>query len=416
MDSVSEIAALSPEQRSAAQKHKLRFCFLERFAPKALREARCEWLDAEREREEFSKTIPTVMVMQESESPKQAFILKRGAYDAPGEKVQPDVPAVLGPVAKHFPPNRLGLAQWLVDPANPLSSRVTVNRIWQMLFGIGLIKTVEDFGSQGEWPIHPELLDWLASHFIQSEWDIKDLLKTIVMSATYRQSSRVTPELLEKDPDNRLLARGPRFRLPAEMIRDQALAASGLLVEELGGPSVKPYQPPGLWEELSFMDTYEADSGEKLYRRSLYTYWKRTVAPPSMITFDAPTRETCTVRQSRTNTPLQALNLMNDVAYLEASRKLAERMLKEGGAQEDQRISYGFRLLNSRMPRPEEARVLSGVLHRFQERYHSDPEAASKLLGYGESARDQSLSSSEVASYAAVANLILNLDETVTKQ
>jgi len=280
----------------------------------------------------------------------------------------------------------------------------------------GIAGTPSDLGLMGERPTHPELLDWLASHFIQSKWDIKDLLKTIVMSATYRQSSRVTPELLEKDPDNRLLARGPRFRLPAEMIRDQALAASGLLVEELGGPSVKPYQPPGLWEELSFMDTYEPDSGEKLYRRSLYTYWKRTVAPPSMITFDAPTRETCTVRQSRTNTPLQALNLMNDVAYLEASRKLAERMLKEGGAQEDQRISYGFRLLNSRMPRPEEARVLSGVLHRFQERYHSDPEAASKLLGYGESARDQSLSSSEVASYAAVANLILNLDETVTKQ
>ena len=229
-----------------------------------------------------------------------------------------------------------------MDPSNPLTSRVTVNRFWQALFGVGLVKTVEDFGSQGDRPLHPELLDWLATRFVDSGWDVKGLLKTIVMSATYRQSSKVTPALMEKDPENRFLARGPRLRLPAEVIRDQALAASGLLVEEIGGPSVKPYQPPGLWEELSFGDGYRADSGEKLYRRSLYTYWKRTIAPPAMTSFDASSRESCTVRQTRTNTPLQALNLMNDVTYLEASRKLAERMLKEGGSGEADRIAYAF--------------------------------------------------------------------------
>jgi hypothetical protein len=245
---------------------------------------------------------------------------------------------------------------------------------------------------------------------------VEALLKTIVMSATYRQSSRVTPALVEKDPENRLLARGPRLRLPAEVIRDQALAASGLLVEEVGGPSVKPYQPPGLWEELSFGEGYRADSGEKLYRRSLYTYWKRTIAPPAMASFDASSRESCTVRQTRTNTPLQALNLMNDVTYLEASRKLAERMLKEGGSAEDDRIAYAFRLVVSRHPKAEEAKVLRDSLHGFIGRYQNDSKAALKYLNYGDSARDESLSPNELASYAAVASLILNLDETITKE
>ena len=283
LETISEIAALPPERRSAAQSNKLAFCFIDQFAPKAIKEARCEWLDAERERDDYFATIPTVMVMQDSPTPRETFLLKRGAYDAPGERVSPGVPAVLPALPKQFPNNRLGLARWLVDPSNPLTSRVTVNRFWQMLFGVGLVKTVEDFGSQGDRPLHPELLDWLATRFVDSGWDVKGLLKTIVMSATYRQSSKVSPALMEKDPENRLLARGPRLRLPAEVIRDQALAASGLLVEEVGGPSVKPYQPPGLWEELSFGDGYRADSGEKLYRRSLYTYWKRTIAPPAMI-------------------------------------------------------------------------------------------------------------------------------------
>jgi len=407
---------LPPEHRSAAQSDKLAFCFIDRFAPKAIKEARCEWLDAEQEHDDYFATIPTVMVMQESATPRETFLLKRGAYDAPGERVSPGVPAVLPALPKHFPKNRLGLARWLVDPSNPLTSRVAVNRFWQTLFGVGLVKTVEDFGSQGDWPVHPELLDWLATRFVDSGWDVKGLLKTIVMSATYRQSSKATPGVLEKDPENRFLARGPRLRLPAEVIRDQALAASGLLVEEIGGPSVKPYQPPGLWEELSFGDSYRADSGEKLYRRSLYTYWKRTVAPPAMISFDASSRESCIVRQTRTNTPLQALNLMNDVTYLEASRKLAERMLKEGGAAEDDRIAYAFRLVVSRRPQAEEAKVLRDSLHGFMGRYQNDSKAALKYLNYGASPRDESLSPNELASYAAVASLILNLDETITKE
>jgi hypothetical protein len=416
VQTVSEIAALPLQSRSAAQNHKLAFCFMDRFAPNRFKEARCEWLDAERERDAFLETIPTVMVMQESEKPRETFVLKRGAYDAPGEKVWPGVPSVLPALSKGLPNNRLGLARWLVDSSNPLTSRVTVNRFWQMLFGTGLVKTTEDFGSQGEWPIHPELLDWLAIRFVGSGWDVKGLVKTIVMSSTYRQSSRVRPELLEKDPENRLFSRGPRLRLPAEVIRDQALAVSGLLVEQIGGPSVKPYQPPGLWEELSFGDSYRPDTGEKLYRRSLYTYWKRTVAPPAMIAFDATNRETCTVRQTRTNTPMQALNLMNDVTYLETSRKLAERMLMEGGSQEEGRVKFAFRLATARPPKAQETKILLDSLHRFQDRYKEDSKAALKLLSYGESLRDESLNPSELASYMGVASLILNLDETITKE
>jgi hypothetical protein len=259
------------------------------------------------------------MVMAENAKRRDSFILKRGAYDQYGDKVQPGVPAALPAMKPEWPRNRLGLAYWLTDRSNPLTARVAVNRFWQMLFGTGLVKTVEDFGSQGEWPVYVDVLDWLAVEFMDKSWDVKGILKTIVMSGTYRQSSAVTPELLQKDPENRLLARGARVRLPAEMVRDQALAVSGLLVETTGGPSVKPYQPPGLWQELSGGRGYIAGHGESLYRRSLYTYWKRTVAPPSMINFDSPTRESCIVRESRTNTPLQALNLMNDVTYLEAA-------------------------------------------------------------------------------------------------
>src|SRR5579862_7329722 len=244
------------------------------------------------------------MVMEEREKPKDTFLLIRGAYDRPGEKVTPGVPAALPPLPAGAGNNRLGLARWLVDPSNPLTARVAVNRFWQMYFGTGIVKTVEDFGSQGEWPMHPELLDWLATEFMRTGWDIKAAQKTIVMSATYRQSSKVTPELLQKDPDNRLLARGARLRLGPDMIRDQALYLAGLLVEKIGGPSVKPYQPPGLWQELAGGKGYQPDKGEGLYRRSLYTYWKRTVAPPSMMNFDASSREVCVVRESRTNTPL----------------------------------------------------------------------------------------------------------------
>jgi hypothetical protein len=410
--SISELAAIPASNRSQAQADKLRLCFLDKFPHREL----AELTQAQVERKRFYESIPTVMVMQESPDPRPAFILKRGAYDAPGEKVDAGVPGFLPALPKGAPNNRLGLAGWLVSPENPLTARVIVNRFWEMYFGTGLVKTVEDFGSQGEAPANVELLDWLATEFVQSGWNVKALQKTIVMSATYRQSSRITPELLQRDPENRLLARGPRFRLPSEMIRDQALAVSGLLVEKIGGPSVKPYQPPGLWQELAGGKGYKADHGEGLYRRSLYTYWKRTVAPPSMVTFDSPTRESCTVREVRTNTPLQALDLMDDVAYVEAARKLAERMMLEGGQVAASRIDFGYRLLLARSPKAREAEVMASTLDRFVRRYKADRESALAFISEGESARNAGLGVPELAAYAQLASLLLNLDETVTKE
>jgi hypothetical protein len=285
-----------------------------------------------------------------------------------------------------------------------------------MLFGTGLVKTVEDFGSQGEWPVHAELLDWLAVEFVESGWNVKHLLKTIVTSATYRQSSKVMPELVQRDPENRLLARGPRTRLAPEMVRDQALAASGLLVEKTGGPSVRPYQPPGLWQELQGGKGYEPDKGEGLYRRSLYTYWKRTVAPPSMVNFDSPSRENCVIRETRTNTPLQALNLMNDVTYVEAARKLAERMLIEGGSTVEARVRHGFRLTLAREPQQQETQVLAEALERFRAFYAANGGEAASLVSQGDSTRAKKLDVKELAAYSSVASLLLNLDETVTKE
>jgi hypothetical protein len=275
---------------------------------------------------------------------------------------------------------------------------------------------VDDFGSQGEWPVHPELLDWLATEFVRSGWDIKALQKTIVTSATYRQSSKVTPELLRKDPENRLLTRGPRFRLSAEAIRDQALAVSGLLVEKLGGPSVRPYQPPGLVKELTGTDDYVQDHGPSLYRRSLYTFWKRTVAPPQMLTFDAAGRETCIVRETRTNTPLQALTLMNDVTYVEAARVLAQRVMRECGTTPADRITWMFRLATARRPQPVELKILLDGFHEHRIKYDSDLQAARKLVHVGEYPEETRLDIRELAAYTAVAGLILNLDETITKE
>jgi hypothetical protein len=275
-----------------------------------------------------------------------------------------------------------------------------------MYFGAGLVRTVEDFGAQGERPAHPELLDWLATELLRTGWDVKRLQKTIVTSAAYRQSSRVPPELLERDPENRLLARGPRFRLPAEMIRDQALAAAGLLVEKRGGPSVKPYQPDGLWKEIASDTEYEQAKGEGLYRRSLYTYWKRTVVPPTMSTFDAPGREACTVRETRTNTPTQALALLNDVTYVEAARALAQRSDAD----------FGFRRVLSRAPAAKEREILERAFRRSLERFRKDPESAKRLILVGDSKPDSSLDPAELAARTAVASLILNLDEAVTKE
>jgi uncharacterized protein DUF1553/uncharacterized protein DUF1549/concanavalin A-like lectin/glucanase superfamily protein/cytochrome c len=415
LETIPQIAAIPPGKRTPAQTNKISYCFLDRFAPQPIEQAHRALIELRREREEFYATIPTVMVMKEG-APRETFILKRGAYDAHGEKVSAGLPHVLPSLPAGYPNNRLGFARWLVDRSNPLTARVTVNRFWQMLFGVGLVKTVTDFGSQGEWPTHPELLDWLATEFMESGWNMKAMVKAMVMSATYRQSSKVTPALLERDPENRLLARGPRFRLPAQVIRDQALAVSGLLVEKVGGPPVKPYQPLGLWEEVSFGDMYKPEEGEGLYRRSLYTFWKRTVAPPTMVTFDAADRETCTVRINRTNTPLQALNLMNDVTYLEASRKLAERAIMEGGATPETRVDYAFRLATSRPPKARENEVLLGTLRKFEERYRIQPDAAVQFISQGKSARDEKLNVVDLAAYTAVASLILNLDETITKE
>jgi hypothetical protein len=370
--------ALTPEEAAAVagdESALRRLGYLEVAAPKRIREAEAALRAAQEARDKFYDSIPTVMVMADGAN-RDTFVLKRGAYDAPGDKVAAGVPSALPQLGADA--NRLDLARWLVDKTNPLTARVTVNRFWQSFFGFGIVKTVDDFGAQGEFPVHPELLDWLAVQFMESGWDVKALQKLIVMSATYRQSSVVTPALLEKDPDNRLLARGPRFRLSPAEIRDQALAVSGLLVEKLGGPSVKPYQPAGLWQELSGDKGYVQSTGPDLYRRSLYTYWKRTNPPPFMTNFDAPNREQCAVFEYKTNSPLQALNLMNDITFLEASQKLGERMAAGGG------VEYGYELVLARPPTAKQ----KAVLVRLQNE-----------LGY-----------------TAVASLILNLDEAVTKE
>jgi hypothetical protein len=343
----------------------------------------------------------------------------RGAYDKPGEKVAAATPGVLPALAADLPGNRLGLAKWLVSRENPLTARVIVNRFWQHFFGTGLVRTSEDFGSQGEQPSHPELLDWLAVTFQESAWDVKKLVKMIVTSETYQQSSRHSSD--QSDPSNQWLSRGPRHRLSAEVIRDQALAASGLLVEKIGGPSVKPYHPPGLYEQVVAQRdnpkaTYQQGSGDDLHRRSLYTYWKRSVPHPGMLLFDAPFRETCALRRSRSNTPLQALNLLNDPTYVEAARFLAQRMIKEGGTSIESRLSHGFRLLLGRNPSKQEFQVLAAAVERSIKDFTKDPEAAKQLLTLGEAKKDDKLPPSELAAYTTVASTLINLDETITKE
>jgi hypothetical protein len=354
--------------------------------------------------------------MADMPTPRDTFILKRGQYDQRGDKVTPGVPASLPVLPDDLPRNRLGLAKWLVNPNHPLVARVAVNRMWALHFGTGLVETLEDFGLQGDLPSHPELLDWLATEFIRTGWDVKAMHRLIATSATYRQSARTTPLLLERDPKNRLLARSPRFRLPAEMVRDNALAISGLLVERLGGPSVKPYQPAGLWEDVSVARryTYLADKGEGLYRRSMYTFWRRTIPPPSMLTFDAPDRETCVIRRARTNTPLQALILLNDPTYVEAARKLAEIMLKTGPTPEE-RLNLAFLRALARQPMEAERRIFLVLYQDSLERFKTDRKAAERLLSVGESPRDATLDSAEHAAWTVVASTILNLDETITR-
>jgi hypothetical protein len=401
---------LDATELAALEKVDVERAWREEFAPVEVRKAWEELQGLREERVRMVRGFPTVMVMEENAKRNAAHVLLRGAYDQPGEVVSPDVPAVLGGLPAGAAKDRLALARWLVSRDHPLTARVMVNRYWQMIWGRGLVETAEDFGSQGAWPTHPELLDWLAAEYMESGWDTKRLLKLIVTSATYQQESRVVDG--ERDAGNRLLARGPRVRLSAEAVRDQALAASGLLVTRVGGPSVRPYQPAGLWKELLGTD-YVADHGENLYRRSVYTFWRRTSPPPSMMNFDAAGREICAVRESRTNTPLQALNLMNDVQYLEAARALAERMMREGG---QDALEYGFRLLTARRPKASEAAVLRAALAKYRDEYASDEAAARKLLAAGESKRDEGLPVSEHAAYMAVASMMLNLDEVLTKE
>lgn len=398
----------------------LREYYLTHGAPEHLRAAHAELKKLRLEKAQLQKDIPTVMVMDDNE-PRETFVLARGDYRNKTDKVEPGVPSMLPPLPKDAPRNRLTLAKWLVHPRHPLTARVAVNRYWQGYFGLGIVKTQEDFGVQGEPPVHPELLDWLATEFVRTNWDVRAMQRLIVTSATYRQNSEVTPELLDRDPENRLHARGPRTRLPAEMIRDTALAASGLLNGEIGGPSVLPYQPPGVWEELAFGDgfsaqSYEQSRGSDLYRRGLYTFWKRTAPPVSFAAFDAPDREKCTARRAQTNTPLQALVLLNDPTYVEASRALAQRALLEGGRSEASRIAYAFRLATARVPERGETRVLRDLLQKGRATYARDPQAAAKLLDVGESARDTRLEPAELAAWTTVTSVILNLDETVTKQ
>ena len=414
-DSLPAIAALPAEERTPAQAKKLRGAYLDTEASKRVRRAAATVKMARLRRALFDESLPSVMVMTESDKVNRAHVLRRGAYDARGEEVAPATPAVLTRPGSGAPQTRLDLARWLVSRENPLTARVAVNRYWEMLFGVGLVKTSEDFGTQGERPLHSELLDWLAVEFMERGWDVKAILKTIVMSAAYRRSSTVTPQLMERDPENRLLARGPRFRLPAEVIRDQALSVSGLLDETRGGPPVKPYQPPGIWNEVSGV-VYREDSGSALYRRSLYTYWKRTVPPPSMVAFDAADRESCQMRRPRTNTPIQALTLMNDPTYVEASRKLAERMMHEGGTTTRERLAYGFRLVTSVRLHRTEVDVLEKAFEDFRTGYRRDRKAAVAYLSVGDSQWDTALDPRELAPYAALASLILNLDEAVTKQ
>jgi hypothetical protein len=358
------------------------------------------------------------MVMEERKDTRTTFILGRGAYDAPTEQVFPGTPKAVLAFSDNFPKNRLGLARWVIHEDNTLTARVAVNRYWQLIFGKGIVSTSDDFGNQGAFPSHPELLDWLAVQFRDSGWNLRELLKLMVTSATYRQSSDWNGRLREKDPENVWLARGPSYRMPVEMIRDNALAASGLLVKEIGGRSVKPYQPKGLWKELATANVreYVQDTGKNLYRRGLYTIWKRSSPPPAMISFDASDKYVCTVERQKTNTPLQALVLMNDPQYLEASRALAEKMIQHGGDDLQKQIAYGFKAMTSRSPGQEELGVLERLYRLELDDFTKSPGSADGLLSLGEHVTDKNLPREKVAAMTMVASTLVNYDEAVYKR
>ena len=409
---IAAIFAMPAETRTDAQKKEVTDYYLTTHAGLGAATEKRE--ESKRRREKAEQGVTSTMVMRERAKPRETFILVKGAYDKFGEKVSHGVPAVLPPLGENAPANRLALAQWLVSPEHPLTARVTVNRFWQLFFGTGLVKTVEDFGLQGEKPSHPALLDWLAREFVASGWDVKRMHRLIVTSAAYRQSSRVTPAMMERDPDNRLLGRAPRYRLPSWMLRDQALALGGLLVEKVGGPPVKTYQPEGVWEDATFGQIrFAQDHGDALYRRSLYVFWRRIIGPT--VFFDVANRQNCAVKTGRTNTPLHALVTLNDVTYVEAGRALAERMLARPGADND-RLAWAFRLCTARVATQDETVVLRGALDRLRTTYRAERAAAAQLIAIGESKPDPKLDPVELAAHTGVANLLLNLDETLSRE
>jgi mono/diheme cytochrome c family protein len=415
---LSAIVQKTPKERTPAELDEL-FAWWIGSSDSRFRTLAAEVAHLEREQKEIKARGEIAYVMQERKEPATAYVLFRGDYDKRRDHVSADTPAALPPFPKDAPRNRLGFARWLLLPENPLTARVVVNRFWQEVFGTGIVRTSADFGIAGELPSHPELLDWLAVDFRESGWDVKRLFKLMVTSAAYRQSALATPEKIEKDPQNLLLARGPRFRMDAEMIRDAALAASGLLVEKIGGPSVKPYQPPGVWEsiamDVSNTKAYQRDMGENLYRRSLYSFWKRFAPPASMEIFNAPTREFCVVRRERTNTPLQALVTLNDEQFIEAARNLAEKAATEGGPSTAGRLKTISRRLLSRDLRPEESAVVCASLEKLQTYYRTHPDDVAKLLAVGDSKPASPLPRAELAAWTMVCNELMNLDEVLNK-
>lgn len=411
-----EALEVPSEKRNRDQRFAILDYYLTSAAPDSVRAVNRELQSLYKQREELEWEIPSTMVMGDMPIPRETKILARGDYRNGTTPVAPGVPAFLPPMPSGAPGNRLGLAQWMTSPDNPLVARVAVNRIWQILFGQGLTKTVEDFGSQGEFPVHPELLDWLATDFVAQGWDSKAIVKKMVMSETYRQSSKVTPALLDRDPENRLLARGPRYRLPAEMIRDNALAVSGLMNTKIGGPSVYPYQPKGVWEDIAYGDTFSSqnyvpDRGDKLYRRSMYTFWKRTAPPPTLATFDAPDREKCSARRLMTNTPLQALVLLNDPTFVESARQLA---WKASSAPDP--VAFMYRTVLARRPTAIEASLLNAQYARQMALYRNHPEGAIQLLSVGESRVPSNVDKAKLAAWTTIASVILNLDEAIAKE
>ena len=417
-DPIGDLIAIEQTQRTDAQNEAIKQHYLTTVDKnysglvKTQRELESKITD-------LKKPLTTVMVMGNQAKPRKTFILNRGAYDSPtDQEVSAGTLAILPAMDENAPRNRLGLSQWLFSAEHPLTSRVAINRYWQLLFGRGLVNTPEDFGAQGDFPSHPELLDWLAVEFRESGWDVKRILKEMVMSRTYRQSSKSNPEAYRADPDNQMLSRGSRFRLQGEFIRDTALSLSGLLNDQIGGAGVKPYQPPGLWAEVGLGGNpkFTQDHGDKLYRRSIYTYWKRSAPPPAMQIFDAPTREKCIMQRARTNTPLQALVTLNDTQFMEASRHMAERLIRDGGKTTEERLRHGFRLATARYPDPNEMAVLKRIFENASRKYTDNEESALQLLSIGEAKRDETLPTAEHAAWTIVSSSLLNLDETLTRE